>query len=144
MACFETNVAQQNVSFVLLYCVRLHAVTMLRSVSEGAHRHSFSPANLVFSPISPRVSPSKDLMVALKAGRYEVVATSYDLLRACVDRLKKQRFDAVIFDEYHTIKSATTRVSQAACELRTKRVFGLTGTLIQVGVCIHVNTCRSR
>ncbi|CAB1103229.1 unnamed protein product [Ectocarpus sp. CCAP 1310/34] len=65
------------------------------------------------------------------AGRYEVVATSYDLLRACVDRLKKQRFDAVIFDEYHTIKSATTMVSQAACELRTKRVFGLTGTLIQ-------------
>ncbi|CAN0233046.1 unnamed protein product, partial [Ectocarpus sp. 4 AP-2014] len=72
-----------------------------------------------------------DLMVALKAGRYEVVATSYDLLRACVNRLKKQRFDAVIFDEYHTIKSATTMVSQAACELRTKRVFGLTGTLIQ-------------
>ncbi|CAM9481984.1 unnamed protein product [Ectocarpus sp. 12 AP-2014] len=70
-------------------------------------------------------------MVALKAGRYEVVATSYDLLRACVGRLKKQRFDAVIFDEYHTIKSATTMVSQAACELRTKRVFGLTGTLIQ-------------
>lgn len=45
-------------------------------------------------------------MVALSAGRYEVVATSYDLLRSCVDRLKRQRFDAVLFDEYHTIKSA--------------------------------------
>lgn len=45
-------------------------------------------------------------MVALSAGRYEVVATSYDLLRLCVDRLKDQRFDAVLFDEYHTIKSA--------------------------------------
>ncbi|CAM9900636.1 unnamed protein product, partial [Hapterophycus canaliculatus] len=72
-----------------------------------------------------------DLMVALTAGRYEVVAISYDLLRACVDRLKTQRFDAVLFDEYHTIKSSSARVSQAACELKTKRVFGLTGTLIQ-------------
>lgn len=44
--------------------------------------------------------------MALSAGRYEVVATSYDLLRGCIDRLKKQRFDAVLFDEYHTIKSA--------------------------------------
>lgn len=77
---------------------------------------------------------SQDLMVALAAGRYEVVATSYDLLRACVDRLKTHRFDAVLFDEYHTIKSSSARVSQAACELKTKRVFGLTGTLIQVGV----------
>eukprot|EP00903_Cladosiphon_okamuranus_P010410 g9847.t1 len=72
-----------------------------------------------------------DLMAALSAGRYEVVATSYDLLRSCVGRLKDQRFDAVLFDEYHTIKSASARVSQAACELKTKRVFGLTGTLIQ-------------
>ncbi|CAM9574492.1 unnamed protein product [Scytosiphon promiscuus] len=72
-----------------------------------------------------------DLIAALSAGRYEVVATSYDLLRACVDRLKTQRFDAVLFDEYHTIKSSSARVSQAACELKTKRVFGLTGTLIQ-------------
>lgn len=44
--------------------------------------------------------------MALSDGRYEVVATSYDLLRSCVDRLKTQRFDAVLFDEYHTIKSA--------------------------------------
>lgn len=57
--------------------------------------------------------------------------TTYDLLRNCVARLKKVRFDAVLFDEYHTIKSASAKVSQAACELQSRRVFGLTGTLVQ-------------
>ena len=70
-------------------------------------------------------------MEALEAGQLEVVATSYDLLRICAGRLKTARFDAVLFDEYHTIKSSNARVSQAACELNVKRVFGLTGTLIQ-------------
>lgn len=73
----------------------------------------------------------QNLMGALDTGRLEVVATSYDLLRMCADQLKKVHFDAVLFDEYHTIKSASAMVSQAACELKTKRVFGLTGTLIQ-------------
>ena len=69
--------------------------------------------------------------MALEAGQLEVVATSYDLLRICAGRLKTVCFDAVLFDEYHTIKSANAMVSQAACELKAKRVFGLTGTLIQ-------------
>lgn len=70
-------------------------------------------------------------MSALLAGRLEVVATSYDLLRLHANQLTKTQFEAVLFDEYHTIKSASALVSKAACELKTKRVFGLTGTLMQ-------------
>ena len=70
-------------------------------------------------------------MASLGAGRLEVVVTSYDLFRMHKNRLKRVRFDAVLFDEYHTLKSSSSMVSQAALELDRKRVFGLTGTIIQ-------------
>lgn len=60
-----------------------------------------------------------------------MVATSYHLLSSCADRLKRVRFEVVLFDEYHTIKSGSSRQARAACELSANRVFGLTGTLIQ-------------
>lgn len=70
-------------------------------------------------------------MDALSAGRIEVVAMSYDLMRSFANQLKGILFDAVLFDEFHTLKSSRAMVSRAASELRTSRVFGLTGTLIQ-------------
>ncbi|CAN0075582.1 unnamed protein product, partial [Discosporangium mesarthrocarpum] len=71
------------------------------------------------------------VMECLQAGRAEVVVTSYSLMRSTIDYLRGVQFEAVFFDEYHTIKSSTSAQAQAACTLQTNRVFGLTGTLIQ-------------
>lgn len=59
-------------------------------------------------------SPPQDLVQTLLSCRLEVVATSYHLLGSCADKLKRIRFDAVLFDEYHTIKSGSSMQAQAS------------------------------
>ncbi len=64
----------------------------------------------------------------------DLVVTSYALLRRDLDRYRARTFDAVILDEAHHIKNPDSQVAQAACALRSRHRFVLTGTPMENSV----------
>ena len=64
----------------------------------------------------------------------DLVITSYALLRRDVDRYQAREFGTVILDEAHHIKNPDSQVAQAACALRSRHRFVLTGTPMENSV----------
>ena len=64
----------------------------------------------------------------------DLVITSYALLRRDLDRYRAQEFATVILDEAHHIKNPDSQVAQAACALRSRHRFVLTGTPMENSV----------
>ena len=58
----------------------------------------------------------------------DLVITSYALLRRDLERYRAREFATVILDEAHHIKNPDSQVAQAACALRSRHRFVLTGT----------------
>lgn len=65
---------------------------------------------------------------------YDLVITSYALLRRDLEKYRATEFAAVILDEAHHIKNPDSQVAQAACSLRSKHRFVLTGTPMENSV----------
>ncbi len=65
---------------------------------------------------------------------YDLVITSYALLRRDLDRYRAINFFAVGLDEAHHIKNPDSQVAQAACALRSQHRFVLTGTPMENSV----------
>ena len=66
--------------------------------------------------------------------QHDLVVTSYALLRRDLDKYRHTEFAAVILDEAHHIKNPDSQVAQAACALRSKHRFVLTGTPMENSV----------
>lgn len=66
-----------------------------------------------------------------RAGEYEVLITSYDLLRRDLDFYKNLTFRYQIIDEAQFIKNASTQSARAVKEVKAERKFALTGTPIE-------------
>ena len=64
----------------------------------------------------------------------DLVVTSYALLRRDLDRYRAREFATVILDEAHHIKNPDSQVAQAACALRSRHRFVLTGTPMENSV----------
>lgn len=62
---------------------------------------------------------------------YDIVITSYGIVRIDVDLLKQYYFHYVILDESQTIKNPSSNIAQAVKELRSKHRLILTGTPIE-------------
>ncbi len=62
---------------------------------------------------------------------YDVVVTTYGLLRRDAEALAKVDFDYVILDEAQTIKTARSTASKAARALRARHKLALTGTPVE-------------
>ena len=63
--------------------------------------------------------------------KVDVVLTTYDIARRDAVKLKKHRFDALVFDEAQAIKNYRSSRSQAVRHLRARFVLCLTGTPLE-------------
>ena len=66
-----------------------------------------------------------------KIPEYDVVITSYALLRRDIDKLKDIKFRYVILDESQNIKNATSQTAQAVKQLNSQHKLALSGTPIE-------------
>jgi superfamily II DNA or RNA helicase len=64
-------------------------------------------------------------------GDYDLVLTTYGLLRSDLEALSQLDFDYVILDEAQAIKTARTATAQAARALRARHRLALTGTPVE-------------
>ena len=64
-------------------------------------------------------------------GEYDVVLTTYALLRREVERMAGVEFDYVILDEAQAIKNASSQAAKAAALLRARHRLALTGTPVE-------------
>jgi len=64
-------------------------------------------------------------------GGYDLVVTTYALLRRDIELLKAVRFRTVIFDEAQQLKNAGAQTAQAARELESSSALALTGTPVE-------------
>lgn len=103
-----------------------------------------TPASLVynwyaeFNKFAPfikvgMVVGNKDERSALLTRRYEydVLITSYDLLKRDIDLYSDISFDVEVIDEAQYIKNQTTGAAKAVKEIDSKKRFALTGTPIE-------------
>ena len=64
-------------------------------------------------------------------GAYDLVITSYDLLKRDAEQYQGQSFYAVMIDEAQNIKNHTTQAARAAKSIKSQVRFALTGTPIE-------------
>ncbi|MES2517027.1 MAG: SNF2-related protein [Bacteroidota bacterium] len=63
--------------------------------------------------------------------KYDVVLTSYGIVRIDIDLLKNHRFNYVILDESQAIKNPTSYITKAVMQLNTRHRLVLTGTPLE-------------
>ena len=66
-----------------------------------------------------------------KQGDYDILVTSYDLLKRDIDQYDALKFDFQILDEAQYIKNHTTAASKAVKVIHSKTRLALTGTPIE-------------
>jgi SNF2 family DNA or RNA helicase len=69
--------------------------------------------------------------LALQFGEYDLIVTSYDLLRRDSERYETQAFYACILDEAQAIKNHATQKYRAVCRVNSRVRFALTGTPVE-------------
>ena len=76
---------------------------------------------------------NKDERTALLTHKdeYDVLITSYDLLKRDIDLYENISFDVEVIDEAQYIKNQTTGAAKAVKEINSKKRFALTGTPIE-------------
>lgn len=88
--------------------------------------------NLHYAIVNENKSKRIHLLQHLDA--YDVVLTTYGLLRQDVDFYKKYTFDTCIIDEAQNIKNANTETTRMMKQIHAKTKFALTGTPIENSV----------
>lgn len=69
--------------------------------------------------------------LADRFGEYDLVVTSYDLLRRDIELYADKPFYACIIDEAQAIKNHTTQKHRAVCRVQSEVRFALTGTPVE-------------
>lgn len=73
----------------------------------------------------------KERSEVVRDNRYDVLITSYPLLRQDVDLYKEQTFDSMILDEAQAIKNHATKTAKAVKQMNAGKRFALSGTPIE-------------
>ncbi|HEY3899075.1 MAG TPA: DEAD/DEAH box helicase [Chthoniobacter sp.] len=119
----------------------VQALAFLRDL--GGRALIVCPSSLIFNwqREAARFTPERRVLVVAGEGRAklfgpeleraELVITSYPLLRRDADRYRDWEFDAAVLDEAQHIKNPDSQNAQAACSLRARHRFLLTGTPIE-------------
>ncbi|KAF8413862.1 hypothetical protein HHK36_001856 [Tetracentron sinense] len=75
---------------------------------------------------------NRDLILEkLEARGVEVLITSFDTFRIHGTILSEVQWDIVIVDEAHRLKNEKSKLYRACLEIKTRKRFGLTGTIMQ-------------
>nr|GME02584.1 switch 2 [Ipomoea batatas] len=76
--------------------------------------------------------PNRELIIE-KLERYgvEIIITSFDTYRIHGSILSDVQWEIVIVDEAHRLKNDKSKLYQACLEIKTKKRYGLTGTIMQ-------------
>lgn len=69
--------------------------------------------------------------VKLQSDDYDVILTSYGMIRAERKHLEECQFTVAIYDELQQAKNPRSQIHRALCSLQTKMAVGLTGTPIE-------------
>ncbi|XP_046727466.1 DNA excision repair protein ERCC-6-like 2 isoform X2 [Silurus meridionalis] len=70
-------------------------------------------------------------LARVNRGRFEIVLTTFETLRLCLDEFNSLDWAAVIVDEVHKLKNIKSQITQAMKGLKCKVRVGLTGTILQ-------------
>ena len=75
---------------------------------------------------------SRDLILnKLESRGFDALITSFDTFRIHGEILSRIKWDIVIFDEAHRLKNESSQLYKACSQIKTRRRFGLTGTVMQ-------------
>ncbi|MCC3154029.1 SNF2-related protein [Hymenobacter sp. BT770] len=110
--------------------------------AQGAASLLVLPTSLVFNWLAEAEKFTPDLRILAYTGTYrdknpdrfadyDVVLTSYGIVRLDTDLLASYKFDYVILDESQAIKNPSSTTSQAVRQLRSKHRLILTGTPVE-------------
>ena len=110
--------------------------------AQGAASLLVLPTSLVFNWMSEAQKFTPDLRVLAYTGTYrdknpdrfsdyDMVLTSYGIVRLDTELLTSYKFDYVILDESQAIKNPSSTTSQAVRQLRSKHRLILTGTPVE-------------
>ena len=110
--------------------------------AQGAASLLVLPTSLVFNWLNEAQKFTPDLRILAYTGTYrdknpdrfadyDVVLTSYGIVRLDTDLLASYKFDYVILDESQAIKNPSSTTSQAVRQLRSKHRLILTGTPVE-------------
>jgi hypothetical protein len=110
--------------------------------AQGAASLLVLPTSLVFNWLNEAQKFTPDLRVLAYTGTYrdknpdrfadyDVVLTSYGIVRLDTELLASYKFDYVILDESQAIKNPSSTTSQAVRQLRSKHRLILTGTPVE-------------
>ncbi|PHU12402.1 Switch 2 [Capsicum chinense] len=76
--------------------------------------------------------PNRDLMIdKLEARGVEILITSFDTYRIHGRILSDIEWEIVIVDEAHRLKNEKSKLYEACLEIKTRKRYGLTGTIMQ-------------
>ncbi|MQL86572.1 hypothetical protein Taro_019111, partial [Colocasia esculenta] len=76
--------------------------------------------------------PNRDLILdKLEARGVDVLITSFDTFRIHGKILSEVKWDIAVVDEAHRLKNETSQLYKACLEIKTRKRFGLTGTIMQ-------------
>ncbi|MBN1576719.1 MAG: DEAD/DEAH box helicase [Chitinispirillaceae bacterium] len=87
---------------------------------------SFAPAIRVADYTVERIMP--------EAGTFDILLTSYGIMRNDITEFERHHFDIVVVDEVHQLKNRDTVGYRAACRLQGRTMVGLTGTPVENSV----------
>ncbi|WP_201985917.1 DEAD/DEAH box helicase [Hymenobacter rubidus] len=110
--------------------------------AQGAASLLVLPTSLVFNWLNEAQKFTPDLRILAYTGTYrdknpdrfadyDVIMTSYGIVRLDTDLLASYKFDYVILDESQAIKNPSSTTSQAVRQLRSKHRLILTGTPVE-------------
>lgn len=124
------------------------AITFITSEKEEGNLSNKAlivcPTSLVYNWVMEFEKFSKDLkVVAVSGGKqerealiegigdYDVIITSYALIRRDIEFYEKQNFDLCIIDEAQYIKNPTSLNAQSVKDIKARNKFAMTGTPIE-------------
>ncbi|KAK3565787.1 hypothetical protein QTP86_015048 [Hemibagrus guttatus] len=70
-------------------------------------------------------------LARVNRGRCEIVLTTFETVRLCLDEFNSHEWAAVIVDEVHKLKNFKSQITRAMKALKCKVRVGLTGTILQ-------------
>nr|WP_262490069.1 SNF2-related protein [Hymenobacter glacialis] len=133
-------------NFVLTHNT-VQTLAMLQQRAESGEAQNAAsllvlPTSLVFNWLNEAQKFTPDLRVLAYTGTYrdknpdrfadyDVVLTSYGIVRLDTEMLASYKFDYVILDESQAIKNPSSTTSQAVRQLRSKHRLILTGTPVE-------------